>query len=106
MIGLPCEFNEDIMILSLMIRMTKRRNGMMSKKRTRRKHSVRADMQFLELARAGSSIEFAIYADKEKIGRIIIGRGSFAWYGRNRKKGRRFSWTRFAQLMDKAVYAQ
>jgi hypothetical protein len=40
----------------------------------RRRHSVRASVQIHELSKAGTSIEFEIFADAEKIGTIIIGR--------------------------------
>ena len=79
---------------------------MVRKKAVRKKHVVHANMQVLELARAGSSIDFEIYANKEKIGHIVIGRGSFTWRGRNRQKEKRFSWTRFSELMDREVYGE
>jgi hypothetical protein len=69
-------------------------------KRTRRKHSVRASVQIHQLSKAGTSIDFHIYADEEKIGTMIIGRGSLTWFGRNRKTPIELNWTRFAQIMD------
>ncbi|TMH65854.1 MAG: hypothetical protein E6H48_13115 [Betaproteobacteria bacterium] len=69
-------------------------------KRTRRKHSVRASVQIHQLSKAGTSIDFYIYADAEKIGTMIIGRGSLTWFGRNRKTPIELNWTRFAQIMD------
>ena len=69
-------------------------------KRTRRKHSVRASVQIHQLSKAGTSIDFYIYADEEKIGTMIIGRGSLTWFGRNRKTPIELNWTRFAQIMD------
>jgi hypothetical protein len=77
---------------------------MMKKKRIVRKHTVRANVQILDLTKAGSSMDFEIYAEGEKIGTIIIGRGSLTWYGRNRQIGKRLSWSRFAQLMDDNLY--
>lgn len=74
---------------------------MMKKKKKAKKHTVRALMKFFELPKAGSSIDFEIFANKEKIGTIVIGRGSLTWYGKNKKTGRSFSWTGFAELMDK-----
>ena len=41
-----------------------------------RKHSVRCTVTVPELTKAGSSVSFEVYADGEKIGTIIIGRGS------------------------------
>jgi hypothetical protein len=45
----------------------------MPKKKAIKKHSVRANLQVVELTRAGSSLDLEIYADKEKIGTMIIG---------------------------------
>jgi hypothetical protein len=73
-------------------------------KRTERKHTVKANVQILDLTKAGSSMEFEIYAEREKIGTIILGRGSLTWYGKKRQHGKRLSWSRFAQLMDEHVY--
>jgi hypothetical protein len=72
----------------------------MPRKSTRRKHTVSASVQLHELTKAGTSIDFEIFADDEKIGTMIIGRGSITWYGRKRKKPIELSWTRFAELMD------
>jgi len=57
-------------------------------------------MQVLELSKAGSSLESEIYAKQQKIGRLVIGRGSLYWYGRKRQKSKRISWSRFAEMMD------
>jgi len=54
---------------------------MPKKKKTLKKHSVRANLQVMELTRAGSSLDLEIYADNEKIGTMIIGRGSLVWIG-------------------------
>jgi hypothetical protein len=77
---------------------------MEKKKRTVRKHTVRANVQITDLTKAGSSIDFEIYAEGEKIGTIILGRGSLTWYGKKRQHGKRLSWSRFAQLMDEFAY--
>ena len=71
------------------------------RKRVRKKHSVSASVQIHELTRAGTSVDFEIFADEEKVGTIIIGRGSITWFGRNRRKSIELSWTRFAELMDR-----
>lgn len=77
----------------------------MAKQHTRRKkHHVKCNMQVLELTRAGSLISFEIYSDEEKIGAIIVGRGSITWVGRGRHKRKTISWTRFATLMDEYAY--
>jgi hypothetical protein len=51
----------------------------MSKKKPIKKHSVDANLHVPELTRARSSLDLAIYADKEKIGAMITGRGSLSW---------------------------
>jgi hypothetical protein len=76
----------------------------MARKRLLKKHSVKAHLQVMELARAGSSLELEIYASKEKLGTLIIGRGSLYWYGKGRQKRKRVSWTRFAEMMDELAY--
>jgi hypothetical protein len=54
----------------------------MPKKKLIKKHSVKANLHVVELTRAGSSLDLAIYADKEKIGTLIIGSGSLLWVWR------------------------
>jgi hypothetical protein len=48
----------------------------MPKKKPIKKHSVKANLQVVELTRAGSSLDLEAYADQEKIGTMIIGQGS------------------------------
>ena len=76
----------------------------MRKKKPIKRHSVKANLHVLELTRAGSSLDLAIYADKEKIGTMIIGRGSLKWYGGKRQISKRIPWSRFAKLMDDEAY--
>lgn len=76
----------------------------MAVKRKKQIHSIYADLQVQELAKAGSSLELQIYADKQKIGHLVIGRGSLYWYGRKRQKSKRISWTKFAEMMDELAY--
>lgn len=78
----------------------------MSKRKAKQKHSVYANMQVLELTKAGSSLGLEIYAKQQKIGRLIIGRGSLYWYGRKRQKSKRISWSRFAEMMDELAYGK
>ena len=78
----------------------------MRKKKTVKKHTVSAQIQVLDLTKAGSSIEFEIFANKEKIGRIVFGRGSLTWFGRKRHSGKRISWSRFAEMMDDVAYTK
>jgi hypothetical protein len=76
----------------------------MKKKQVVRKHAVRASIQVQELSKAGTSIEFEIYASGEKIGTLVIGRGSLTWRGGRRQKEKTISWTRFAEMMDDITY--
>lgn len=78
----------------------------MAKASGARTHIVRASMKVHELTRAGSSLDLNIFASGRKIGQIVIGRGSLYWYGGRRKKAKRVSWTRFAQMMDELAYGR
>ena len=49
-------------------------------------------------------MEFEIYASEEKIGTIIIGRGSLTWRGGRRQREKRLTWSQFAELMDEYSY--
>jgi len=69
---------------------------------SRIKHTAKARIQVMSLSKAGTSIDLEIYADEEKIGTLVIGRGSITWFGRKWQNGRRFRWSRFAQLMESA----
>jgi hypothetical protein len=77
---------------------------MPKKKKALKKHSVRANLQVVELTRAGSSLDLEIYADNEKIGTMIIGRGSLVWFGGKRQLRKRIPWSRFAEMMDELAY--
>ncbi|HVF51890.1 MAG TPA: hypothetical protein VNA19_17530 [Pyrinomonadaceae bacterium] len=78
----------------------------MKKKTAVKKHTVSAHVQILDLTKAGSSIDFEIYANKEKIGTIVIGRGSLTWRGGRRQREKRVSWSEFAAMMDKHAYGE
>ena len=79
---------------------------MSKKKRVLKKHSVRANLHVVELTRAGSSLDLEIYADNEKIGTMIIGRGSLVWSGGKRRLKKRIPWSRFAEMMDELAYGK
>ncbi len=79
---------------------------MAKKKKALKKHSVRANLQVMELTRAGSSLDLEIYADNEKIGTMIIGRGSLVWIGGKRQLRKRIPWSRFAEMMDELAYGK
>jgi hypothetical protein len=73
---------------------------------TVRKHSVRCRVDVPELTKAGTAVEFEVHADGEKIGTIVLGRGSITWFGGKRKSGTEISWTRFAKLMNAHCYGE
>jgi hypothetical protein len=78
----------------------------MSERTNPKKHTVTARVQILDLTKAGSSMEFEIYANKEKIGTITIGRGSLTWRGGRRQREKRLSWSEFAKMMDDHTYGE
>jgi len=77
---------------------------MATRRKTPRKHVVRATLNVMELSKAGTSLDLEIYAAGEKIGTLQIGRGSLSWWGGKRKTAKRLSWSRFAQHMDQMAY--
>lgn len=78
----------------------------MAKKKAITKHTVKASFQVPVLSKAGSSLNLEIFASKQKLGELIIGRGSLFWYGRNRQKRKRIPWTSFAEMMDRLAYGE
>ena len=76
----------------------------MSKIKQEKKHTARCTVQIPELTKAGTSVWIEIHAEGEKIGTIILGRGSIIWYGGKRQKRKRISWSRFAEMMDQMAY--
>lgn len=78
----------------------------MARKKSIKKHSVKANLHVVELTRVGSSLDLEIYADKEKIGTMIIGRGSLVWFGGKRQTRKRIPWSRFAAMMDELAYGR
>ena len=78
----------------------------MPKKRAQKKHSVKAQLQVMELSKAGTSLELELYADQQKIGTLSIGRGSLYWRGRSHRLWKRISWSAFAERMDRMAYGE
>ncbi len=63
-------------------------------------HTTSAIVQILDLTRTGSSIELEMSSKGEKLGTLVIGRGSFKWYPKHSKKNHvRLDWTTFAEIM-------
>ncbi|KFN42708.1 hypothetical protein [Arenimonas metalli] len=77
---------------------------MVAKKQAERKHEVRAQLQNVELVKAKSSLRLEIFAKKEKLGELEVGRGAIYWYGANRQKSKRINWSTFARMMDELAY--
>lgn len=65
-----------------------------------RKHAVKASLRNVDLTKATSALNLVLRADGEKIGELVVGRGSFFWYARNSRKRQRITWSDFADLMD------
>lgn len=78
----------------------------MAKKSMARKHEVRAELANVELVKAKSSLRLEIFASKEKLGELEVGRGAIYWFGANRQKSKRIDWTRFAEMMDELAYGK
>ena len=76
----------------------------MAKAHLDRLHRVKATIHVTDLTKAGTSIWLEVYAEAEKIGTIVIGRGSLTWFGGKRKSGQRISWSKFADLMNQHCY--
>lgn len=71
----------------------------------KKKHSVKANLQIFNLSKAGTSLELEVFEQKtktkrQKIGTVIIGRGSLTWIKRKGQSGRRMSWSRLAEIME------
>lgn len=71
-----------------------------------KRHTVKAKVKIPELAKSGASMSFEIYAEGKKLGTIIIGQGSFTWYGKKRTNRGKLDWTRFAEFMDTHFYGE
>jgi hypothetical protein len=62
----------------------------MKKKQPVKKHTVRAHIRVLEFTRAGSAMDFEIFAGGEKLGTITTGRGSPTRRGKGSNERRDF----------------
>jgi hypothetical protein len=76
----------------------------MARKKRGPVHRVSASLQVPQLTRSGSSLRLEIYAGDQKIGEIVLGRGSMTWKGRKRLLSKRIPWSRFAEMMDELAY--
>jgi len=75
-------------------------------KRVARKHEVKAALTVHGLSKAGTSLDLTIFAEGEKIGELVIGRGSLNWTGGRRQSSKRISWSEFARHMDELAYGK
>lgn len=80
---------------------TKKRPGRATAPAPDRKHAVKASLRNVDLTKATSALNLVLRADGEKIGELVVGRGSFFWYARNSRKRQRITWSDFAELMDR-----
>jgi len=71
-----------------------------------RKHEVRAELTNVELVKAKSALKLEIFASKEKLGELEVGRGSIYWRGANRQTKKRVDWSRFAAMLDELAYGK
>jgi len=79
-------------------------NEVAAKRSLNRKHQVRAELTNVELVKAKSALRLEVFASKEKLGELEVGRGSIYWRGANRQTKKRVNWTRFAEMMDQLAY--
>ena len=77
---------------------------MAKRKKTLRKHEVKAELSNFRLARAKSALTLRVYARGEKVGELQVGRGSLYWWGKHRQKEKRVSWGKFTEMMDRLAY--
>lgn len=85
---------------------TKKDSSSKSSAQSEKRHIVKAHVKIPELAKAGASMEFELYAEGKKLGTIVIGQGSFSWYGKKRTNRGKLDWTKFADFMDTHFYGE
>ncbi len=71
----------------------------------KKRHTVKANLQIFNLSKAGTSLELEVYEQKsrtkrQKMGTVIIGRGSLTWIKRKGQIGKRMSWSELAEIMQ------
>jgi len=76
----------------------------MAKKTAVRKHRVLAELTNVELVKAKSALKLEIFASREKLGELEVGRGSIYWRGASRVTRKRINWSKFAEMMDELAY--
>jgi hypothetical protein len=76
----------------------------MPRKTVKSVHRVTGNLNLVELTKAGSALTLQVYQKNRKLGTIVIGQGSFSWFGHNRRHEKEWSWSAFAKLMDQEAY--
>jgi hypothetical protein len=71
-----------------------------------RRYEVRAELENFTLAKAKSALTLEIYAKKEKLGELQIGRGSLYWWSAHKQQAKRVGWSRFAAKMNELAYGR
>jgi hypothetical protein len=76
------------------------------KKKAKKVHHVTGTLNVVEFTKAGSALTLQVYDKDQLLGEITIGRGSFTWRGGRRRwfNEHSWSWTRFADLMNREAY--
>lgn len=75
------------------------------KRISQRVHSVSAVLAVGELSKAGTALTLNVRGSGGKLGELEIGRGALYWTGRDRRRSKRLSWSRFAEMMDDLAYS-
>ena len=65
------------------------------------RHTVRASLRNVDLTKATTALKLVLLDEGEKMGELVVGRGSFFWKARHGKKRKRITWADFAALMDR-----
>jgi len=66
-----------------------------------RRHTVRASLRNVDLTKATTALTLVLHDEGEKMGELVVGRGSFFWKARHGKKRKRITWSDFAAMMDR-----
>jgi hypothetical protein len=78
----------------------------MARKKSHRKHEVKAELSNFHLAKARSALTLRIVARGVKVGELLVGRGSLYWRGRHRQHSKRLNWSRFTKMMNDLAYGE
>ena len=71
------------------------------RKRVKQRYVVNMSFQTWDLAKAGSALTIEVREQRELLGTIEIGQGSFRWRTARRKSGfKRIPWGRLAEHLD------